>query len=498
MPQIQEYLPQQAAQEPVGATSPNIELAGATGRSIENVGNAISEGGELLHRRSVQEEQSNLYADFADRRADQTQKLQSQIQDGSLDIEKFQDEYDQSTQDTFDKVSTPEGRNYFERQNARLRGQLLKTASVGQAQIAARNASADLIRARGQNSNAIMAEPSMFDDSMGAGIEDIDQRIKNGGLPEKMRGQAINEMGRDYAKAAIRGLSNDNPESAKLALDKGTFDEYLSGDQKHEMYSEVQRDARAQEVQAHSDKKKVDEAQKAAVDAWGQQALPKWVNNTLTAKEVLNNPDMKPEQKERWIKMIDQRSKEVAGKSDPKTFMNLANKISNGEIQDMQDLMPYVGHGVNTEGFNRLNTFIDKTHPEIKQGEKALFKSIQGVRYKNPMTGQWDSDGDQKAAQAMHDYADAKKNVVNQGGKPHDLVDPNSKFFFGTPENLAKYQTSMQDQMSSVSRDRTDKALDLKREGSDATADVPKPKNKNVRQPNESQAGFLKRINSGG
>ncbi len=501
MPQIQEYMPQTSAQQPVGGTSPNMETVSAPGRAIESLGAQITQGGEAIHRRQVQEETADVYSDFADKRAEQTEKLQGQIQDGSLDVDKFQQEYDESTQDTYNKLSTSEGRNYFERQQARLRGNLLHSASVGMAQIAARNASAKWTNYVGSTSSALMSDPSSLDDAVGQATEAVDSMIKEGGLPEKMRGQALNQMSGEFAKSAVLGWAKLDPDHAKALLDKGDFDNYLNGEQKEQMYGKVHAYSAAKDVEDRRADRAQKEAQKATGDAWNQKATPAWVNNSLSSKDVMaavEDGTLKPEQGQRWIHMIDQRAKEKAGKSDPKTFMDLANKISSGEIEDMQDLMPHVGHGLNTEGFNRLNSFIDKAHPEIRQGEKALFKSIQGVRYKNPMTNQWDTDGDQKAAQAMHDYADAKKNVISQGGKPHDLVDPNSKFFFGTPQNLAKYQTSIQDQMSSVSRDRTDKALGLKREGSDPTAVNPKPVNKNVRQPNESAAEYLKRRGFGG
>lgn len=501
MPQIQEYLPQQQTQDPVGGTSPNIELVGSVGRSIENFGEAVEQGADRVHRRNVQAETANIYSDFADNRAEQTAKLQSQVQDGTLDVDKFQDEYDQSTQDTYDKISTPEGRNYFERQNARLRGQLLKSATAGMAQISARNAGAKWKNYVGATSSSLMNDPSSFGDAVDQANEAADSMVETGGLPDKMRAQAVNEMGAEFAKAAVRGWANLDPDHAKELLDKGNFDNYLNGEQKHQMYSEVQQYGRARQVENQRAEKATKDAERANGDAWNQKAMPQWVNNTLSAKSVVTavtDGTLKPEQGERWIKMIDQRSKEAAGKSDPHLFMDLAGKISSGQIQDMQDLMPHVGHGLNTEGFNRLNTFIDKAHPEIKQGEKKLFQTIQAVRYKNPMTGQWDSDGDQKSSQAMHDYIDAKKTIKDKGGTVGDLTDPNSKFFFGSPENMAKYQTSLQDQLSSVSRDRTDKALGLKREGTDPAASAPAPVNKNVRQPNESAAQYLKRRGLGG
>lgn len=500
MPQIQEYLPQTQAQEPVGGVSPNVEMAGAVGRGIQNLGQDVMDAGALIHRRAVQKENATTFEKMADARADWTDRVQSGIQDGSLDVDKMQESFDDETQNIGDNVETSEGQNYFTRQQARLRGNLLTMANKGMAQIAGRQAKAQLQQGTDQLGMATRRDPGGWQDSMDSVSETVDQFIKDGGLPEAMRPQAEKELGSTIAQNAIRGFADSDPALAKKELNSGRYDDYLSPEQYKQMNGEVDTAAKAKEVEDRRTDRSIKDSQKAASEAFGQQAVGKLTTGSLTTKDVLNSQDLDWKSKQYWIHAIDSRNKEQIQKSDPRTFIDLANRITgtnpNNPIESTEDLLPYMGKGLNADGLNKLVGLINKAHPEIAQGDKQVMKTLQStIRFKNPMTNQWDLAGEQKLSQAMHDYSDAKKNVKSQGGTLHDLVDPSSKFYFASDQNMAKYQTSIQDQLSHFGQDRTDKALGLPRDGHDNANSTPP---KNVRQPNESAADFLKRKGLGG
>lgn len=504
MPQIQEYTPQVEAQGPVGGTSPNLELAGSVGRSISNLGGAIEQGGDAIHRRQAQEETADIYATFADQRAAWTDKIQQQTQNGTLDIEKFKDEFDQQTEPLADNLSTSEGRNYFERQQARLKGHLLQMAVAGKAQIASNEAKGKWKQAMDSSSSALMSDPSSFQDTYEQGLEAVDQLIETGGLPEKMRSQAVNQMGAEYSKSAIRGWAELDPDHAKKMLDGGAFDQFLSGDQKHQMYAEVSHYANAKDVEDRRTVKAVEDAKKKNQEAWGASALPQLANNTLSSKDVLKavqTGTIDWEHGERWLNMIDQGTKKDQ-RTDPRLKNQLIQRIVDpnnaNPIQDMNGLMPYVGKGISISDFNQMNSLFNKT-PEgqaAQQGERALFQAARStIRFKNPMTNQYDVMGEQKLAQFMNDYVEAKKTISNsKSGTVGDLVNPNSPLYFG--KNLDQYQTPLQEQMTHVSQDRTNKALGLPRSNGQPPPD--KTTNKNVRQPNESAEAYLKRRGLGG
>lgn len=504
MPQIQEYLPETQAQGPIGGTSPNIELAGAVGRGIENLGAQLENSGQFLHRREAQQETADEYANAADRRAQYTERVRQETQNGTLDVDKVLQDYDDETSSAGENLSTPEGKNYFERQTARTRAQILRNAQAGAGQVAANDARASYKTAIDTNSATLTRDPSPdhFKDMLDQGQETVGDLVKNGGLPAKMQGQALQEMGTQYSKAYISGLAQVNPEQARKDLDSPLFDSYLNADQRHQMSLEIDRYAAAKETEDRRTDRSVELARKAAQEKFGQDALPKLVNNALSTKDVLSavqSGTLDWEHGERWLNMIKEGAKQDV-KTDPRVKNGLIQRIvdpnNTNPIEGPEDLMRYVGKGISIADFNSMNSLFNKT-PEgqaTQLGEKALFQSAKSIRFKNPMTNQYDVLGEQKYAQFMNDYVQAKKTAKANNISPSDLVNPNSPVYFG--KSLESYQTPLQEQLSHVSQDRTDKALGLKRTGPDAPP--AQPTDKNVRKPNESAADYLKRRGLGG
>ncbi len=469
MPEIQEYLPQTEAQGPVGGTSPNLELGGATGKALERLGGVLSENAERIDRRQAQEETTDIYASFAEKRANWTAKLQQQTQDGTLDVDKFTEEFDKDAEKDGEDLSTPEGKHFYERQKSRLRGSLLEMAVAGKAQLAAADAKGAWLQSMGHTSSALMQDPSSFQDAYESGVEAIDAMIKTGGLPEKMRDKAVAEMGAEYAKGAIRGWAEQNPANAKHMLDKGAFDDYLNADQKYQMQAEVHHYAAAQETEGRRADKAVEDAQKAAREAWGQHALPKLASNSLSTKDGLaavKDGTLKWEQGERWLGLIDQGARKEF-QSNPRVKNALIQKIVNpsqddqNPIEGPEDLMKHVRPGeLNISDFNQLNSLFNKT-PEQQaahQGEKALFDAAKKtIRYRDPLTNQYSVQGEQKLAKFMDDYIHAKNTIKAKGGSISDLVSPSSAMYFGN--NLENYQTSMEDQLTHTAEAQKRKAV---------------------------------------
>lgn len=497
MPQIEEYLPQVSVPEGIGGVSPNTEFAGALGRGLESFGSSIEDSAHVMHSKNAQQETADVYAHFADQRAYWTNKLQQQTQDGTLNVDKFTEDFENSSGQMGDNLSTSEGKNYFERQQARLKGSLLQQANAGMAQVASNEAKGKWQDAINKSSSSLMQDPSSFHDVYEQGLESVDQLVKTGGLPEKFRSKAELQMGLEFSKGAIRGWAELDPEKAKHMLDQGAFDQFLDTDQKHQMLMEVDRYAKAQDIEGKRSQKAIEDDQKAQSEKWGQDHLQKLSDNALSTKEVLGavqNGTLKWEQGEKWLNMIKEGTKE--GRTNPTTKNDLIKRIVNPEstnpITSQEDLMPYVGNGITITDFNQLNSLFHKTPEQqaIAQGEKALFDSARKtIRFKNMMTNQYDVLGEKKLAQYMGDYIQAKKDIQASGGQLSDLTNPNSPSYFGN--KLESYQTSAQDQMNHMSQDRTDKALGLKSTGS-----TPNPTPvKQAKKPNESPADYLKRMN---
>lgn len=512
MANIQEYTPQIAAPEPVGGMSPNVELAGAAGRGLEKFGQNVAEIGDISYRRDAQEQTADVYSHFADKRAEQTQKLEEKVQNGSLEVGQFMDDYDNDTQsqDLQSGLTTREGRNFFERQQARLRGHILQMANHGATVVASNQAKGAWQDGLNQTANSLTANPSGFQDAYESQMEAVDQLVDTGGLPASMKDKAIKQMGGQLMMSTIRGWSQagdgsdglmSGPEKARKLMESDDAKRLLTPDQYHQMGLEINRQDKANDIESSRAQKAIEEHQKADAEKWGQDNLEKLSNNALSTKDVLgavNNGTLKWEQGEKWLNLIQEGAKQDV-KTNPRTKNSLISRIVNPDspnpITSTEDLMPYVGKGISITDFNQMNGLFKKT-PEQQasaQGEKAMFDSARRtIRFKNPMTNQYDVLGEQKLAQFMSDYTHAKQDVVKQGGKVSDLTDSNNPLYFGS--RLEAYQTSMQDQMTHVATDRTNKALGLPRTSPDDASGKPPVPVSGARKPNESPADYLKRM----
>ena len=466
MAQIQEYLPEVEAQGPVGGVSPNIELASATGRGIEHLGEQLEEGADLLHRRAAQQETADVYSTFADKRAQYLNQIQQQTQDGTLNVDNIKQQYEDDISNIGQNLDTPEGRNFFERQQSRLKATVLQTAAKNQAVLARNQTISSWKDGVSQSSTAIYNDPSQYKDTYDAGVETVDEMIKNQGLPEKMRDQAVQQMGVEYAKAAVTGTAKTDPDLAKKLLDNGEFDQHLNAQQKEQMYKAVEQQSRANDIEKSRAQKAVDDAKAAVTDKWFNDNYQKMEEGTLSTKDIMaaqKAGTLDWQDANRALKLVDESAKREF-KTDPRLKNAIANRITNldspNAITDDQSIDQYVGKGLSISDANQLRTLLNRT-PEQKaqvSGEKALFKSIDStVRFKNMMTNQYDVAGEKKAAQAKFDYIQAKKDIQTHGGNPADLVNPNSPLYFGN--RIQDYQTSPQDALTHQAQDRTNKAL---------------------------------------
>lgn len=512
MPQIQEYLSQTEAQGPTGGTSPNIELAGSVGRSIERIGGAITEGGEYIRRRDAQEETANVYADMAEKKAQWGETLNAQIQDGTLDIDKFKEGFDADTAKLAENISTREGQNAFQRQQARIKTSLLHTAVLGKAQIAARDAQGRLQKFVASQSASVMTNPADFEETYQTGVDFVDDQIATGGLPAKYREKAIQEMGSEYAKAMIDGLSKSDTDKAREVLDKGgLIDELLGADGKRWAYGRVEMQERANEANEAKMDRDVERARKAEVRAWEQKNFAALEKGELPPSEVINavtKGTLTAEEGHRLIGWIDKDAKRGM-KTDNRVYNQLVSRITLGSdpsnpmpnaIYSVDELKPYVGHGITIADYNRLGHFLTsgETGQQNKMAFKMLMDAAKGtIRYKNPMTNQYDANGEGRLAQFTADYKAARDELVKQNLNPNELLDPKSKLYFGSPENLAKYATPLNEQLNGIHQERSDKALGIKPDPNKPDQKQ-KPANAQVRKPNETAAQYLKRMGLGG
>lgn len=481
MPEIKDYAPQVEAQGPIGGTSPNLEAVTAKGRGIERLGNAVEQGSDLILRAQTQEEVSNINAGFAQARADWTLKLKSRLADGSLDVDKFKQEFDDYTSKMGDDISTPGGKNYFNKQQGRLSASLTTSAAMGQAAIKGRQQADNWQSSLDHSSIAVANDPSQFDDSYHSMVDGINEMIsanpKLAGHEEKFRRQA----GETLSVAAVKGWAQVDTDKAQKLLDNGAFDQYLDADKKTYLQGVIKTQARANDIEDERKERLVEKAQKTAQDA----SIDKWLRGmykgTTSAQNILDDPSLKGPVKHEVLGWLAQANKKDV-QPDPETQWDIYRRINLPEkdeqaITDPAQLRPYFNQ-LGPEGMTKANDWIAKSAvgQEMKANRLRLIDIAKSKLVKEDM-GNGFSDGVGK--QNLNDFTQSlqkeEDDLRAKGKSPMDLYKSSSPDYFGN--HIKDFESPMAQRMEKAAQ---------KRVKDQSTVEKIKP--------GESAADYLKRI----
>ncbi len=472
MAQINEYLPEVDATQPMGSTSPNIELSGAVGKSIQNLGSSITQAGQEVFEAKSKAETADVYSAMADARLNYTTRVQQQVQDGSLDIDQLKQDFDDETGKIGDNLSTPQGKNYFQRQQSRLKGAILHQAVTGSAQIASNEAKGKWTDGVNKNSSTLFNDPGQFEDLYNHGLETVDALIADEHLPEKDRSKAVQQMSSQFAMAAVQGWANMKPEWGKTMLQDGGLGDYLTVQQKDEANRYINTQANAKDIESERADRAVQRARKATAEKFGQDNFPAIHDGTYPPQNIVNavkNRVLTEEQGQHYLAAIKASNKEKL-ESDPQTYLDALKRINDpsaeNPITSPEQIMSLVGQEkIAMKGSYSADTLMDalKKSPEggaVSRGEAALQKSVtEATQFEDMMGHGKDPRGTVMAAAAMSDYYQKKRQYTANGGKASDLLDPRNPNYFNPDD--PKYKYSQEEQMGLQAEGRINKALNL-------------------------------------
>lgn len=485
MPRIEEYLPQTEATGPTGGTSPNLDQINAVGRGISGFGNQLTQNFDFMQRRQEQAETSQASASFSQMRADYTDQINDGVQKGTLDSQQITDQFDKDVSDQADSYSTPGGKDYFNKQAARLRGSILTKSMHGQSTIAANNAKSDWTNGLTNDTNTVADDPTQFGDVMDSYQVQAGKMVENGAVSDHDSQKMVADAGKKLSQAAVRGimdsdfnrvtgqaqalLDQDNGDaipkasaleaavsgfkSATTKMADGSYDEYLSaGDKKQLASEETQMQSRAvAEINRLVTVKKA--AQQEGAQNWGNQAWMDMQNNKLSAKQIQQAP-LTWQQKQEWTDMLN-RSTEPQ-KTDPAYYNSIVSRIiapdgSPNKITDPMSIPGLVRPGkLSTQDAEKLQKFLDVTPAgqALNYNRSQLMKVATGALVKaNPMLGEADSKGEYHLSQFTQDLQKQEADLRAQKKPVSSLYDTSSPDYAAAPEKLLKYQRTMQEMM---------------------------------------------------
>lgn len=493
MPKINDYSQNQIA-APRGRVenTTGLENAGAMGKAMAGLGGVIEDIADVSYRRQAQSELSDLNAGFAEARAEWASRIDQEFADGTLDAEKINQDFQDYMFKMNEGVQTREGRNFFERQQARLGGFVLRNATKSQAVLAGAKAAASWRESINNDGNALMSDPSSFDNIYASQIEALDAQVEIGTIAAKDAEKLKLQTGAELSKAAIRGwadFGDEGPDIAEGELSSGTYDQYLTADQKTQMQGYIRQQRNANEIEKGRERAAEKRAQELASEAWQQENIEKLSKASLSTKSILKSP-MSADDKIRWMRLADESVKSKT-QNDPRVYNELSRRILLPEgdpkkINSIADLSPYVNRGISIQDAVQLSGYVDKTPDgqSLKSNRKALmdFADAKLVK-KDPMTGVSDPDGERSMA-TFQVALQAAENQLRKEGKPiSSLYDPSSKDYFGN--QVGKYLKTPQEIFA---------AMAGRAAPSTPPESVAPGGNEKRRKQGESAADYLKRI----
>lgn len=463
-PQIREFTPDAPVAGPYDTRQARNEDNGNVGDSLSRVGSVITDVGNKIHERDVQNEITDATAQMAQAHADLTDNLKDTLQsadptDTSSISDNFMQGYDDQMSAIGNNLSTPEAQKYFQRANAQMRAHFTVSSMQGQAALAGQKAVSDYQSAASNWNSSLVTDPSSFPTVVNLHNQLVDSMVNAGTLPSGKADELKQQGQAELAKSAVRGMiespNPDGPAVAKDQLSGGLWDSYLNGDQKYQMLKESDQGMNAKRIEAE---RQANVQRQAVVQAQTDQQnnfLQQMVNNNLSSDDILksNLDPFGSGSKEQFLKMNEAAQNQKI-KTDPDTYLNLFERIhaddtDPNKINDQNQLNQYFGKGLDINSLNALRNEVAGKKTEAGQIESDLKKNfVEGVKGQltktNPLLGMRDPDGDEQYQGFLSTFLPAYDAQRKAGKTPTDLLNPSSPDYMGkmaktfnrTPEQI--------------------------------------------------------------
>lgn len=311
-------------------------------------------------------------------------------------------------------------------------------------------------------STAAMSDPSSMDFLLKEAEHAIRGEARNtfGLAPEmsaKIETTLLQRIQKTIAQAALLGMAKANPEAAEKAIADGRFSKYFNGVEEYKAvralmsaarvdnnYARIEEERRAKE---RSDKAEVLTLQNLYSQNPADRAK-------VSTQDVLLNPDMSREAKERTVRIIERETKpETATRVSNANTVKLFADIRAGKITDLGPIdQARINGDINKADHEWLRKeMTDRLGPtgsRLHSDRDLFFKKYEGtIDGALSQYGTRSGLGQQRLYQAEKDARDMEENLKKAGKDPASLYDPNSPNFFGRPEVINKYRVTYQQDM---------------------------------------------------
>lgn len=497
MPQIKEYIQRTEVAGPMQGRRASSEEFGMMGRALQQAGGAVQQVGDAVYKRAEQSEISDASVKMSEAHAEFTNKLNTDLQKGTVNAEEFTKQYDDYMAKVSEGFSTRGAKQYLQKSSASMRAHFLESSFAAQSELAGVKTRENYNNTLKNFSSGLMGDPSSYETVRQVHNAYLDDLVATGGLPATVAAKLRTAGETEIAKSAVRGWIDLNPHEAKAQLASGKWDAAFDGDVKKQLLGESDMGIRSREIeyerqQREAEKIKVQQQQKTQNDF-----LEKMVNGQLTAKDILksNLDAFGSGSKQQFLNLMETNAKEAERiRTNPGVFTDLFNRVhlpdgDPNKITDENQLNQYLGKGLTLEDIKNLRGEMQGRGTMAGEEESIMKKQLMDIARtrltkSNPMLGIRDPHGEEQLARYqnlfMTKYAEGRK----AGKSATDLLSPDSPDYLG--KFIGDYAKSPQQIMNDLVKMNRQVPQTAPQGTDSTTAPAPQVPPANARKPGET------------
>lgn len=459
MPQIKEYTQQVGSQGGFLTTSINPSIEGASGRAMQQVGQAVENVGKTIYDIQQSKETAEASSDISQIRLKYTQRVLDEVNTGTLSLDKLSADYDAELQQVSQKYNTRGASEYLRKSSMALKDSLAMDALKAESEITAVKIKNSALKNLDAAQQTLVINPTKLADVKNQFRDDVMSLTINGKLIDaKIAEKIISDGSKQLDVAQFRGLIRMAPDqnlpSLKDALRSGAFaDRQFDDETIKRLESEVTGEISGREIEANRRTRLEEKAKTAREEAEMNKAYSAWENDKLSYEDVksLNLPWDKKERLKNIMK-ADTRREEAVNTSywTSKYFDDIREgKITDGrEIEDA-----FVENKISKNDMAFLTKQLDYfKRPEGMQYKDELSSLNKFARTKlvNDSMGMRDPDGEKQYAMFQQEIMREFQTKRAQGISTQELLDPSGKSPNSLYNTVQRFQRSTQEKMDSM------------------------------------------------
>lgn len=439
MPQIKPYQSQVQSPNPIAGPRKQGESIGG---GLVNLGQGIGQLEQGVYRAQVQTEISQASLDFAQATAQANKFLEdmkNQTDPNKMDLSdfnQFNSKMDELLKPARDRIRTADGKEFFDKNSLSLKSTIYEKALSMRVEQAGINAKARFDQTYALDSASLRKDPSLYNYILDKTVSSLE----GSGMKGVELSKHIVPIKQDLFQQRLRGWMDTGAKGINKAEQILNSNEanILGGDGIDKMKGEVDRAKKALILDAElADRLVKRQEEKQFNEVLSKKYLPKMVDGTATATEILKDPAI-PDSKKMEMLDIAKKISDRKLETDAGTYTSLWNRIHlpdghPNKITDVKEIQKFIGNGLSPSSFNNLEKEI--TNPDTQEGKanKLLREKLFDTAYAsyNKNTAIRDPQGNERFYRFTEFVLQREKEAREKGFPVSELYNSKSKEYLG-------------------------------------------------------------------